>query len=263
MEPGSEQITPKEIPWWRALLVFPLAIVPFLLLRALVHGTRLALRGGMAAWAGRPRDAGAPRPLGAAGLLLSWVLAGPVLAIWFVASGAADRVAASGLVLIALATVCVSPGLLSLDVLARLDRWWLASDLPSYQLAFAHHARRGLAFLLRGALFILAATFIVGALSIVVGLLPFPNGMEGVVDRSLSVLGLTFAIALSTAALAFFLRLLVGAPTEFPQKAVPVVLAAEGLQDPERQRTLVRVAAVLFAGGTVLSFVAVVFLHGS
>src|SRR5207249_3966493 len=63
----------------------------------------------------------------------------------------------------ALATVCVSPGLLPLDVLARLDRWWLASELPTYQLAFAHHARRALAFLLRGALLVLAATFIVGA----------------------------------------------------------------------------------------------------
>ena len=41
-----------------------------------------------------------------------------------------------------------------------------------------------------------------------------------------------------------------------------VLLAAEGLQDPDRQRTLVRFAAVLFAGGTALSFVAVVFLHG-
>jgi len=193
---------------------------------------------------------------------LSWVLAGPVLAIWFVATGVADRVAASGLLLIALATVCVSPGLLPLDVLARLDRWWLASELPTYQLAFAHHARRALAFLLRGALLVLAATFIVGAFSIVVGLLRLPGGIQSVVDRSLTALGLTFAIALTTAAVMFFLRLLVGAPIEFPQEAVPVVLAAEGLQDPDRQRTLVRFAAVLFAGGTALSFVAVVFLHG-
>jgi hypothetical protein len=248
MEECPEEIALRKISWGRALFVFPLVILPLLGLQALAYAGRAVLRRTSPVGRSQRRSRAAPQPLGAAGLLLSWMLVPPVLAIWFAASGVAERVEAAGLLLIALATVCATPNLLPLDVLARLDRWWLGSDLPSYQLAFGHHARRSVAFLLRGTLSLLGATFIVGGI------------YAGTLNRVPRALSLVIVILLTAAVLALFLRVLVGPPTAYPQ-AVQVVLAAEGLQDPARQRTLLRVAAVLFALGTALSFVAVVFLH--
>jgi hypothetical protein len=137
---------------------------------------------------------------------------------------------------------------LSLDALAKLDEWWLATELPVYQVAFVHHFRRIVRVGLRLALTAVGAIFVLSAVDVALNAAP------------LVYLALPFTVSTLAAGVAGSLRLMVGSPSQGPPEPVVTASVAE-FQDPDRQRRNTRLAALLFATGTLLSFVAVVFLH--
>ena len=153
----SNQIDPKQIGWVRALLWFPLVRVP-----SVVAGTLIvALRTGFAylrrRWRNRDRSPRPPQPLSVVFSSLALVVAFAVFAVIDHATNWRDRVEGMGLILISVATVTVSPELLGLDLLTRLDKWWQESDFPAHQIAFAYYARRIARWLRWGGIILAAA----------------------------------------------------------------------------------------------------------
>jgi hypothetical protein len=248
----AQRIDARGIPWWRALLVFPFLLGPRILLHGAGTAVWKAARGAREKWRERPSDRPPPQPTGLGLFVLAFLFAAGVLSITFAAQGLADRVAATGVMLVTLSTLFVSPVLLSVDALAKLDEWWLSTELPAYQVAFAHHFRRIVRVGLRLALTAVGVIVVLGATEIALSGLPLPN---------VSLLALPFSISVTAAVIAGGLRLIVGLPSEGPPEPVVTASIAELQEDPERQRHNTRVAALLFAIGTVLTFVAVVFLH--
>jgi hypothetical protein len=259
----AQQIDARGITWWRALLIFPFLLGPWILLKG--AGTAMSRAAQRAREKGRERtnDRLPPQPTGLGIFVLAFLVAGGALSITFVAKGVADRVAATGLMLVTLATAFVSPALLSLDALAKLDDWWLSTELPAYQLAFAHYIRRIVRLGLRLALTALSVTFVLGAFEIVLSALPLPKVAHDAVDSVLVLLAWSFGVSVTAAVVAGALRLIVGSPSAGPPEPVTTASVSEFQQDSDRQRRNTSLAALLFAAGTVLSFVAVVFLHGS
>jgi hypothetical protein len=259
----ARQIDARGIMWWRALLLFPFLLGPWILLKG--AGTLLvrAAQRARETWRERPSNRRPPQPTGLGLFVLVLLFAGGVLSITFAAKGVADRVAATGLMLVALATAFVSPPLLSLDALAKLDGWWLSTELPAYQLAFADHIRRVVRVGLRLALTVLGATFVLGAVDVVLSALPLPKAAHESADSFLVVLAWSFSVSVTAAVVAGILRLIVGSPSSGPPEPVTTASASELQRDPDRQRRNASLAALLFAAGTLLSFVAVVFLQGS
>ena len=169
--------------------------------------------------------------------VLVGVFAAGGLSIAFAATGVADRVEATGLMLVTLATVFVTPALFSLDALAKLDEWWFSTELPAHQLAFAEYFRKIVRMALRLALIALSDA------------------------SALVVLVWSFSVSVTAAIIGAGLRLIVGSPGEGPPEPIVTAPVSEFQRDPERQRRNTRLAALFLAAGTVLSFVAVVFLH--
>ncbi|HJQ75527.1 MAG TPA: hypothetical protein VJ814_11600, partial [Gaiellaceae bacterium] len=124
----AKEIDARGIPWWRALLLFPLLLGPWILLKGAGTALWRAARQAREKRRERPSEPRPPQPTGLGLFVLALPLAGGVLSITFVAQGVADRVAATGLLLVTLATVFASPALLSLDALAKLDQWWLSTQ---------------------------------------------------------------------------------------------------------------------------------------
>jgi hypothetical protein len=245
----GREIDARGIPWWRALLLFPLLLGPRILLGGAGTALWRAAQRTREKWRERPKERRPPEPTGLGLFVLALLLVGGVLSIALAAQGVADRVAATGLMLVTLATLFVSPALFSLDALAKLDEWWLSTELPDYQLAFAHHFRKIVRIGLRLSLTAVGVIFVLSAVDI---------ALSGL---SLAYLALPFAVSVLAAVVAGGLRLIVGSPSQAPPEPVVTASVSEFQQDPERQRRSTRIAALLFATGTLLSFVAVVFLH--
>lgn len=245
----ARQIDARGIPWWRALLVFPFFLGPRILLKGAGRALWTAAQRAREKWRERSSERRPPEPTGLGLFVLALLLVAGVLSITFAARGAADRVAATGLMLVTLATLFVSPALFSLDALAKLDKWWLSTELPAYQLAFVHHFRRIVRVGLRLALTAVGVIFVLGAVDIALSAF------------SLAYLALPFAVSLLVAVVAGGLRLIVGSPSQAPPEPVVTASVSEFQQDPDRQRRSTRIAALLFATGTLLSFVAMVFLR--
>jgi hypothetical protein len=144
----AREIDARGIPWWRALLLFPFLVGPGILLKGASRVLWRVAQRAPGKWRERPSGPRPPEPTGLGLFVLAVLFAGGVLSIIFAAHGVTDRVAATGLMLATLSTLFVSPALLSLDALAKLDKWWLSTELPAYQVAFAHHFRRVVRFVL-------------------------------------------------------------------------------------------------------------------
>jgi hypothetical protein len=208
----ARKIDARGIPWWRALLVFPFLLGPWILLKGAVAALWRALRHAREKWRERPDERRPPEPTGLGLFVLAFLFAGGVLSITFAAEGA-HRVAATGLMLVTLATVFVSPALLSLDALARLDDWWLSTELPAYQLAFAHYGRRIVRLGLRLALTAVSVIFVLGAVDVVLSAFPLPKSARDGVDSALVLLAWSFSVSVTAAVVGGALRLIVGSPS--------------------------------------------------
>lgn len=163
--------------------------------------------------------------------------------------------------LVTLSTLFISPALLSLDALARLDEWWLSTELPDYQLAFAHHFRRIVQVGLRLALTAVGSICLLGVLYVVLSALPLPEVAHDVVDPAAVPLGWAFSVSVTAAVVVGGLRLIVGSPSQGSPEPLVTASVSELQQDRDRRRRNTRLAALFFAAGTVLNFVAVVFLR--
>jgi|GEM_PF-5295676 len=245
----AREIDARGIPWWRALLLFPFVLGPRILLEPAGAALWRAAQRGRERWRERPSERRPPEPTGLGLFLLAFLFLGGALSIALAAQGVADRVAATGLMLVTLSTLFISPALLSLDALAKLDEWWLSTELPVYQLAFAHHFRRIVQLVLRLALTAVGLIFVLGAVDI------------GISAGPLTYLALPFAVSVWAAVVSGGLRLIVGLPSEGSPEPMVTASVAELQQDPGRQRRNTRLAALFFVTGTLLSVVAVVFLH--
>lgn len=257
----GRQIDARGIPWWRALLLFPLLLGPGILLKGAGTALWRAAQRTREKWQERPNDPRPPEPTGLGLFVLAFLFAGGVVSIALAAQGVADRVAATGLMLVTLATLFVSPALLSLDALAKLDDWWRSTELPTYQVAFAHYVRWIVRIGLRLALTALSVTFVLSAIDVVLNAFPLPQAAGDAVDSAVAPLGWSFSISVTAAVIAGALRLMVGVPGPGPPEPVVTASVAELQRNPERQRQNTRLAALFFVTGTLLSFVAVVFLH--
>jgi hypothetical protein len=245
----AREIDARGIPWWRALLVFPFFLGPQILLKGAGAALRRAAQRARAKWRERPSERRPPEPTGLGLFVLAFLFLGGVLSIALAAQGVADRVAATGLMLVTLSALFFTPALLSVDALAKLDEWWLSTELPDYQLAFARHFGRIVRVGLRLALTAVGAILVLGAVDIALGAFPLVH------------LALPFSVSVLAAVVAGGLRLLVGSPRQGPPEPVVTASVSEVQRDPERQRRNTRLAALFFVVGTLLSFVAVVFLH--
>jgi hypothetical protein len=184
----AREIDARGITWWRALLVFPLLLGPWILLKGAASAVWRGVQRAREDKQERRSDPRPPQPTGLGIFLLAFLLASGALSITFAAKGVADRVAATGLMLVTLATAFVSPALLSLDALAKLDGWWLSTKLPAYQLAFAHYFRRIVFVGLRLALTAFGVTLVLGGVDVALSPFLLPNAALFGLGWSLSVL---------------------------------------------------------------------------
>jgi hypothetical protein len=155
----------------------------------------------------------------------------------------------------------ISPELLGLSALRKLDRWWEASDLPAYQVAFAFYGRR-LAHFARRAGFRLGGGLVFASLVVYgIGRL-FPADIRGALIAVLPGVAWTTIALLLVGLTGVALQIWLGrtpAAQESPQ-LLTIGEAERLLADPERHAIVRRWAAALFATGTTLSFIAVTVL---
>jgi hypothetical protein len=259
----AREIDARGITWWRALLLFPFLLGPWILLKGAGRALRRAAQDAYEKWRGRSTAPSPPQPTGLGLFVLVGLFAAGGLSVAFAATGVADRVEATGLLLVTLATVFVTPALLSLDTLAKLDEWWLSTELPAHQLAFTDYLRKIVRVWLRLALIVSSATFVLGlgAVSVVLIGSPVPKAAHDADASAFVLLAWSFSVSVTASIIGTGLRLIVGAPTEGPPEPMVTAPVSEFERHPERQRQNTRRAALLFAAGTVLNFVAVVFLR--
>jgi hypothetical protein len=255
------QIDARGITWWRALLVFPFLLGPWILFKGAGTGLRRSAKRAREKWRERPSASRPPQPTGLGLFVLVFLFAGGGLSIAFAANGVADRVTATGLLLVTLATVFISPALVSLDALAELDKWWLTTELPAHQLAFADYSRKLVRVGLRLALVAVSVALVLGAVDFVLIAFSVPKAPHDADASALVVLAWSFSVSVTAAVIAGVLRLILGLPSEGSPEPVVTASVTELEGDPERQRRNTRLAALFFVTGTLLSFVAVVFLH--
>jgi hypothetical protein len=249
------------MPWWKALLVFPLLILPAEIGRALFQLSRLGLRAVVRRWRERDRAPTPPQPMGLVFATAALLTALGVVSIIDHAHGWRDRLTALGLMLITASTIAVSPELLGIDILQRLDRWWLNSPLPAHQLAFSFHLRRLARFLVRVGALALVTVLVSTTGMIGISYLRLSDALRDLVDRSPRVFSAAFVGSLLVLAIGGSLRLWLGSPADLPAQPITVHTARESLGSADHRLALLRWAAVLFATGTVLSFIATVFVH--
>src|SRR5690349_4402305 len=101
----ERKIDARDIPWWRALLVFPFFLGPRILLKGAGAALWRVAKRAREKWRERPTGPRPPEPTGLGLFVLAFLFLGGALSIALAAQGVADRVAATGLMLVTLSTL--------------------------------------------------------------------------------------------------------------------------------------------------------------
>src|SRR5205807_939973 len=101
----AREIDARGIPWWRALLGFPLLLGPRILLKGAGTALWRAAQRALEKRRERPSERRPPEPTGLGLFVLGFLFLGGVLSIALAAQGVGDRVAATGLMLVTLSTL--------------------------------------------------------------------------------------------------------------------------------------------------------------
>jgi hypothetical protein len=250
----------SDIGRTHALLYFPLVLIPRILIKGATALGRQAYAHGERRLKERKRER-PPRPMSLGLSLLAAPFSLALFALWERNLSVRDRTNAVGLLFLTTGTFFVSPELLGLPLLRRLDEWWLESDLPAHQLAFTRHLRRLNRLVLKATLATSLACIII--VTLLVGIAYAGNWSPEV--RLTDDLVRPLAYATGTALLAFIgslgLRVLLGRVDSLPLELFTAADVERSLHDRAVRDARLRAGAGLFAVGTILSFVATVFIR--